>query len=151
MQNLVIAPASNAEREWAAQLLAGSDPWTTLGVSLERCRAACTDPEYLVYVARTEGSPLGVLILQRRGVAGSPYIKSIAVSPEFRSKGIGEALVTFVENLCREEAKHIFLCVSSFNTRAHALYERLGYRAVGELKDYVIEGASEILMHKRLR
>ena len=26
-----------------------------------------------------------------------------------------------------------------------------GYTAVGELKDHIIDGASEILMHKRLR
>jgi len=34
---------------------------------------------------------------------------------------------------------------------ARAFYERLGFRAVGEFQDYIIEGASEILMHKRLR
>lgn len=57
----------------------------------------------------------------------------------------------FAENLFREEARHLFLCVSSFNARARSFYERRGYQAVGELEDYVIEGASEILMHKRLR
>jgi hypothetical protein len=30
------------------------------------------------------------------------------------------------------------------------LYERRGYSMVGELKDYIIAGASEILLHKRL-
>lgn len=43
-----------------------------------------------------------------------------------------------------------FLCVSSFNPRARALYERLGYELIGELKDFVIDGASELLMRKRL-
>ena len=57
----------------------------------------------------------------------------------------------FAEDLFRREARHIFLCVSSFNTRARAFYERLGFCAVGEFQDYIIEGASEILMHKRLR
>jgi ribosomal protein S18 acetylase RimI-like enzyme len=41
--------------------------------------------------------------------------------------------------------------VSSFNVRARRLYERRGYEAVAELEDYVIDGASEILMHKWLR
>ena len=49
------------------------------------------------------------------------------------------------------EARHLFLCVSSFNHRAYAFYERQGYSPVGVLEDYVVEGASEILMHKRLR
>jgi RimJ/RimL family protein N-acetyltransferase len=36
----------------------------------------------------------------------------------------------------------MFLCVSSFNPRARALYERSGYRFVGELPDYVVDGHS---------
>jgi predicted GNAT family acetyltransferase len=51
---------------------------------------------------------------------------------------------------CLPEARHIFLCVSSFNTEARRLYERRGYRQAGEFPDYVMAGASEILMHKRL-
>jgi ribosomal protein S18 acetylase RimI-like enzyme len=44
----------------------------------------------------------------------------------------------------------MFLCVSSFNDGARRLYERLGYIRVGQLPDYIVDGASEILMHKRL-
>ncbi len=147
-----IAPAANAEeREWAAALLAGSEPWVTLGISLEQCRRTCSDPEYELFLARCDAEPCGALLLDRRGVAGSPYVKSIAVSPGQRSHGIGMALMAFAENLVRGQAGHMFLCVSSFNQRARKFYERIGYEAVGEFKDYVIDGASEILMHKRLR
>jgi len=151
MQKFQIAPATEEERDWAAALMAGSEPWITLGATLDQCRKACHDPEYLVYVAHCGPQPCGVIVLQRRGVAGSPYLKSIAVAAEYRSKGAGTALMDFAEDLFRSEAGHIFLCVSSFNPRARALYERRGYQAVGELRDYVIAGASEILMHKRLR
>jgi ribosomal protein S18 acetylase RimI-like enzyme len=48
------------------------------------------------------------------------------------------------------KARYIFLCVSSFNPRARTLYERHGYRLIGELLDYVIDGASELLLAKRL-
>jgi len=41
--------------------------------------------------------------------------------------------------------------VSSFNTRAQAFYARHGYRQVGQFDDYVIEGASELLLYKRAR
>lgn len=131
--------------------MARSDPWITLGVSPEQCRLACRSPEYLVYVARLEGKPCGAIVLQKSGVAGSPYVKSIIVADPFRGRGLGARLMEFAEDLFRREARHIFLCVSSFNTRARTFYERLGFRAVGEFQDYVIEGASEILMHKRLR
>ena len=151
MDRVTIAPATEEEREWAAALLAGSEPWTTLGATLEQCRQACRDEEYLVYVARVEGAPGGVMILHRRGVASSPYVKSIAVDDRHRGRGVGAALMKFAEDLFRPGSRHLFLCVSSFNTRARTFYDRLGYAAVGELKDYIIDGASEILMHKRLR
>jgi [ribosomal protein S18]-alanine N-acetyltransferase len=151
MNDLVIAPATGAERDWAAELLAGSEPWITLRVTPEQCRKACRDPDNLLYVAHRRGTPCGAIVLQRRGVAGSPYVKSIAVADGQRGLGIGAALMEFAENLFRSEARHMFLCVSSFNTRARIFYERLGYRAAGEFEDYLIEGASEILMHKSLR
>jgi len=148
-EELEIAPAEEAELEWCARLMASSDPWITLGraygACLERVRRAGSE----VLVARRGGHPQGFVLLEPRGVAGSPYIASIAVAPEVRSGGVGSALVARAEGRY-PEARHMFLCVSSFNGRARALYERLGYRAVGELPDYIVDGASEILMHKRL-
>ena len=81
---------------------------------------------------------------------GSPYIASIAVAHTHRGKNIGTQLVTHAERFFADEARHIFLCVSSFNSRARRLYERLGYETIGELRDYAIDGASEVLMHKCL-
>jgi ribosomal protein S18 acetylase RimI-like enzyme len=66
-----------------------------------------------------------------------------------RGQGVGSALLDAAERWL-PEARHMFLCVSSFNTRARQLYERCGYTKVGEFPDYVIAGSSEILMHKRL-
>jgi ribosomal protein S18 acetylase RimI-like enzyme len=42
------------------------------------------------------------------------------------------------------------LSVSSFNHRAQKFYERLGYRRVGELENFLVAGQSEILMRKTL-
>jgi ribosomal-protein-alanine N-acetyltransferase len=147
---LTIEPASADEREWAAALMAHSEPWITLRRGLEQCRIACRRPEYLLFVAHLSGRPCGFVLLHPRGVAGSPYLASIAVAEEFRGAGVGTRLLNFVEQIFRPQARHLFLCVSSFNQRARALYERHGYRVVGELKDYVIDGASEFLMHKPL-
>lgn len=151
MKDIAISPATDFERDWCAALMAISDPWMTLGRGLDDCRTRMHDPAYLLYVAHLDEHPCGFILLQRRGVAGSPYIASIATSKEYRSKGIGSRLLEFAEELFSPDCRHIFLCVSSFNYRARALYERSGYTVVGELKDYVIDGASEFLMHKRLR
>ncbi len=151
MDAVRISVASETEKEWAATLMAETEPWITLGRDYEGCLEVCRRPAYEVYVSRLGREPCGLVVLVRYGVAGSPYIASIAVSESFRSRGIGARLLEFAENLYRPAARHIFLCVSSFNTRARAWYERCGYRSVGELEDYIIEGASEILMHKALR
>lgn len=146
-----IKAAAGPDREWSATLMSSSEPWITLGRTFEGCRRVCHNPESLVSVAIADGRRAGFTILQPRGVIGSPYLATIAVAPEFRGRGIGTRLIRHVEETCRPGARHLFLCVSSFNPRAKALYDRLGFRQVGELPDYLIDGASEFLMHKRLR
>jgi ribosomal protein S18 acetylase RimI-like enzyme len=151
MPPIEVCAANADDREWTAALLAGSEPWLTLGATLDKCRESCLNGEYEVYVARTDGSRCGALVLHPRGLASSPYVKSIAVAEGFRSRGIGARLMDFAEELSRRRSRHLFLCVSSFNTRARAFYEQRGYRAVGELENYVIEGASEIILCKKLQ
>lgn len=147
---LDIRTATAEDREWAALLMSRSDPWITLGRRLEHCQQACRRQGTIMFVACAESQRCGFALLHERGVAGSPYLASIAVAPEWRSRGVGAALIARAEDHFRPCARHMFLCVSSFNPRARALYERLGYRPVGELPDYLIDGASELLMCKRL-
>ena len=151
MEPLTIDPATEAEREWCAQVMASTDPWITLGRDLDQCRTFCQNREYFLYVAHSDGQPCGFMLMHPRGLASSPYITVLAVARESRSRGVGSRLLQFAENFFRNNSRHIFLCVSSFNARARALYERHGYKAVGELKDYVKQGSSEIIMHKLLR
>lgn len=147
---IMIGPATREERDWCAALMAGSEPWITLGRDLDQCHARCGDPDYLLWVGRADQRPCGFILLHPRGLAGSPYIASVGVAEDFRGRGVGTLMVRRAEEYFSAVARHIFLCVSSFNPRAQRLYERLGYTRVGELPDYAIDGASEILMHKRL-
>jgi ribosomal-protein-alanine N-acetyltransferase len=150
MEKIDIHPADEAEKNMAANLLASSEPWITLRISAELCYKNCHNPDFQVYIAYIGDNPSGIIIIDPKGVAGSPYIKSIAVYQEFRGRGVGAKLLSFAEELFRGRSKYIFLCVSSFNLRARKFYEKNGYKVVGELKDFIIEGASEILIHKRL-
>jgi ribosomal protein S18 acetylase RimI-like enzyme len=129
--------------------MASSEPWLTLGRDFAACLARCQAPEFVVLMARRAGAPSGFVLLHPTGVAGSPYIASIATSAAARGQGVGSALLHAAERWF-PDARHMFLCVSSFNVRARRLYERRGYAQVGEFPDYVVSGASEILMHKRL-
>jgi ribosomal protein S18 acetylase RimI-like enzyme len=142
--------ANDLEIEWGAHLLASSEPWITLHVSLQTCLDNCRDTAHLVFIAHISNLPAGIIIIHPKGIAGSPYIKSIAVDPLYRKMGAGVALMQFAEEYAASLSRHLFLCVSSFNEAAIQFYQHLGYAQVGEFEDYIIEGASELLLYKRL-
>ena len=151
MDDIVITAATNDERVWTAETMSNSQPWINLGITIEQCQKTCNDPEYLIFIAHLENIPCGAIVMQQHGVAGSPYVKSIVVSKEFKGKGVGKSLMKFVEEYFRAYSKHMFLCVSSFNKDAQSFFKALGYVQVGEFKDYIIAGESEILMYKKLK
>jgi ribosomal protein S18 acetylase RimI-like enzyme len=139
--------ANAAEADRCARLMAGSEPWITLGRDYERSLARIEDPSREVYVAEVESGIAGFLILCMVG-AFVGYIQTVLVAPDRQGKGIGSQLVTFAEERIFRESPNAFLCVSSFNSGARRLYERLGYQYVGELTDYVVRGHSELLLRK---
>ncbi len=145
-----ILQAGDADYEWAAQLMASSEPWVTLRRSLEDCRAAVRRPGTELFITFQGERRLGFVLLAEHGLAGSPYIASIAVVEAARGHGIGSELLRFAEEHYRISHQHIFLLVSSFNLPARRLYERCGYQPVGEIPDYVVAGHSECIMYKRL-
>ena len=148
MDEIIIKPATYPERQWAARVLSESEPWITLGITYERSLKVCHDPEFQMYIAHIDRNPCGVIIIDPRGMAGSPYIKSVVVDPGFRNRKIGAAMLRYVENEFRGKARFIFLCVSSFNIQAQKFYSTHGFVQIGELKDYIIAGASELIMQK---
>jgi ribosomal protein S18 acetylase RimI-like enzyme len=146
-----MAPATDFDRAWAAALLAGQEPWITLGVSRETCLRNCTDPDLQLHIAHAGPHRCGILLIHPKGFAGSPYIKSIATDPALRNTGAGLVMMHFAEEHYGQLTGHLALCVSSFNGRARSFYKRLGYVEVGELKDYIMTGASEIIMVKTFK
>lgn len=136
--------------EWCAQLMAQSEPWITLGSDLENRRAALRRPGTELFVARENDEPMGFLLAAEYGMAGAPYIASIGVAEGARGRGTGGELLRFVEERFANRG-HMFLLVSSFNEGAQKFYKKHGYENVGELKDYIVPGKSELIYHKRLQ
>jgi ribosomal protein S18 acetylase RimI-like enzyme len=141
--------AGDDEAHACAAMMASTSPWLTLGRTFDDCLGSLTDPAREVWVARSGGAARGVLILIMRG-AFVGYIQTVCVDAAARGSGLGTRLVRFAEERIFREYPNVFLCVSSFNTRAKALYERLGYAVVGELPDYPVRGYSEVLMRKSI-
>jgi len=139
--------ASNVEADECARLMSGSEPWVSLRTSCEQSLERILDPTREVYVARVDGEFVGFVVLVP-GATFVGYIQSVVTEPDWRGKGIGTSLMTFAEERIFRENPNVFILVSSTNTRAMALYERLGYSAIGELDDFIVVGDSEILMRK---
>ena len=95
----------------------------------------------LVYVAvNTEQTILGIAMAQLReellSHAPSAHLEVIVVRDDAEGQGIGQALIQTIEQAVREQgALSITLHVFVTNTRARAVYERLGYN--GELIRYI--------------
>ena len=147
---LVISPLQAEDDARAcARLMAASEPWITLGRSYEVSLGIIQDPSREVYLARDETGLVGFLILCMTG-AFVGYIQTICIDPARRGQGLGSRLLAFAEQRILQVSPNIFMCVSSFNRDARRLYERLGYKVVGELTDYIVRGHSEFLLRKTL-
>jgi ribosomal protein S18 acetylase RimI-like enzyme len=146
--DLTIRPVEGAdEREWCAQLMVSSEPWLTLGRTVEQARRQIQDPSREIYLAVEGAQPTGFLILTLVGPLPG-YIQTVCVSHEHRGRGVGARLLAFAETRIFGKAPNVFLCVSTFNADARRLYERSGYVLIGELKDYLVAGHGELLLRK---
>jgi ribosomal-protein-alanine N-acetyltransferase len=141
--------AGRAEAEACAALMAASEPWITLRRGRAESLAVMEHPAREHYVALADGAVAGFLVLSMQGAIVG-YIQSVAVAPAWRGRGIGTALVRYAEARIFQDSPNVFLCVSSFNGDARRLYERLGYAFVGELRDYLVSGHSELLYRKSI-
>ncbi len=138
------------EAEVCARMMAASEPWITLRRDYEILLRIVANPAREVYVAVGDGKEItGFIMLNMHG-GFIGYIQSICIAPGWRNMGIGSQLMAFAEKRIFKETPNVFICVSSFNPNARRLYERLGYEVVGELKEYIVPGHSEILLRKTI-
>jgi ribosomal protein S18 acetylase RimI-like enzyme len=79
------------------------------------------------WVIEQNDKPVGRLYLHPNYEKNSMRIIDIALLPEFRSKGIGSAILKDILNLAEQQGKKVSIHVESFNP-AKSLYERLGFK-----------------------
>ena len=98
-------------------------------------RGALEDGEHVVLVASANGRfPIGQMLVAFRSEApGIGVLSHLVVLGGFRDQGLGTALLEEGERLLREHrVSESQLSVEKINSSAKRLYERLGYRVVGE-------------------
>ena len=88
-----------------------------------------------VAVAEIDGEAVGRSCLMYNYLGDPPNAYSFAssVSPQWRSRGIGSALIAHLEREARSRGMyHISAHTAKTNPRAASWRERMGYRRVGE-------------------
>jgi [ribosomal protein S18]-alanine N-acetyltransferase len=150
MTGIEIRPFSSiADAEWSASMMADSVPWKTLGIGHDQCLRILSNETRERFLAVLGERPVGFLVLNMQG-AFIGYVQLVGVSPEARGQGVGRALIKFAEDRIFGVTPNVFICVSDFNREARAFYEKLGYSKVGELKDFLVSGRSELLLRKTI-
>lgn len=107
----------------------------------------------LVYESETDGRPVVVayatLLFHRHTAVGRLY--SLAVSPEWRGRGLARGLMDAVEAAAREEGcVSVRLEVARVNQGALNLYESRGYRFFRELEGYYEDDGDGLRLEKLL-
>jgi len=99
--------------------------------------------EKLFFVAEENGKIVGYVMADEK----RNLIVSIAVHPAYRRKGYGKKLMEHVLNFMKGK---VILQVRKSNEIAIKFYEKLGFRKIGEIKKYYIDGEDAILMAKKI-
>lgn len=107
-----------------------SDPWSEAAIAPE-----LENPLSLWLVAERGGQVLGYVGSQC--VPPEADMMNLAVLPEARRLGLGQALVRALESALREKGvTGLLLEVRASNLPARTLYEKLGFLPVGVRKNY---------------
>ena len=92
-------------------------------------------PIWHIFVAKEGGEVLGYISLTL--ICDEGQIVNVAVFENARGRGAGKALVKKALDVCRENgAKNVFLEVRESNSVAISLYESVGFRRLGILKNH---------------
>jgi ribosomal protein S18 acetylase RimI-like enzyme len=127
--------------------MAASEPWITLQRSFDSALRALRDSGKELYVVPDGNQVAAFVLLDLRGPLVG-YVQSICLRPDRRGRGLGTALIAWAEQRIFRESPNVFLCVSSFNSEARRLYERLGYEVVGRLPRFIVRDHDELLLRK---
>lgn len=123
-----------------------SQPWTR-----EQLISQLPDEQHEFLAALHEGRPVGYVGMMC--VLDEGYIANVAVSPDWRRQGIGDALIAeLLRRAVSRELAFVTLEVRAGNEAAKALYAKHGFVPVGLRKKYYASPTEDaVLMTKFLK
>jgi ribosomal protein S18 acetylase RimI-like enzyme len=118
----------------------------------DRWRARLELPGGRNVIALLDGTAVGMASGLRPEQDGVVELVSMWIAPAGRGRGIGDGLMTQVEQWAREAGAHTLqLSVADGNDKAYALYLRSGFTETDELGDLMPDGIRrELVMRKKL-
>lgn len=142
-------PPSEAEPIGAR--LATMDPWKRLGYSAMALGRSLAnhDPALNRFAVHDANETIGVVCIRFPWLRG-PYLELLAIFPEAQGRGIGRAILTWLEEQARPSSSNIWALTSEFNLWARAFYRAAGFVEIAPLPGLVANGISEILLRKTL-
>jgi ribosomal protein S18 acetylase RimI-like enzyme len=149
----LLRPLSPGNIETLGVALAAMPPWSVIAWPAERLVGSLTRelPSVRRFELVVEGKLAGTVGIQDPFLLG-PYLQLLAILPRFQGRYLGSAILEWMEGQARmQEARQLWLCVTTYNTRARAFYERSGFEHAALLDKLATEVSDEILMRKRLR
>ena len=114
-----------------------------------RVRRQIDDAETMVLVASVNGDIEGFAIMKFGDSKAHLFL--LAVDPKVRRRGIGRALVNWLEQSCETAGlSSIRLEVRATNVQAISFYEQLGYARTNEIADYYDGREAAVVMARSL-
>ena len=114
----------------ALEKICFADPWSEKSIASE------LDNKLAFWLVAAEGEQVAGYIGSQT-VLDETDMMNVAVHPDFRRKGVAEALIQeLVDHLRRMGSHCLTLEVRASNAPAIALYEKLDFREIGRRKNY---------------
>lgn len=147
---LLPLPASQAEALGTA--FAAIDPWASYAYPASAITSylAGAEPSGVRLLLQVDGTVAGAVGLQPSWLRG-PYIRFLGILPPFQRRGLGSAILAWIEAETRQQPeRNLWVVASQINTDAIRFYERHGFDQAAVFDALVYDGRDEILLRKRL-
>jgi diamine N-acetyltransferase len=136
--------------EQLAAAIVAMPPWSVMSYPADAMVRflSTADGNISRYQVEVGGEQAGAVSVRSPWLKG-PYLELLALLPQAQGKAIGSTILTWFEReALKAGARNLWVCASSFNTRALRFYERHGFERAATLSGLVVDGYDEILLRK---
>ena len=148
LEQLRIYPVSSVSAEECESLMAGNEPWATLGYTAsDFLNISRGSQAHENIKAELNGETIGLSCFKLGFMRGA-FMSLIVVRRDHRASGVGTLLMDFVEASIFARTQNVFSSFASFNRDAQRFFRRRGYTRVGRIKQLLVPEHDEILIRK---